>query len=72
MIMFKIGTITTINDQWSLKNVHRDDELSFSTIEIELEYAKGKFIYPIHFDYVLEKNVNLDELIVKHLKTKEV
>jgi len=65
--MYKIGTVNTTTDNWRLINVIRDNELNFSTIEVELEYEKGKFIYSIHFDYVLGNDLDINQLIIEHL-----
>lgn len=65
--MYKIGTVNTTSDNWRLINVIRDNEMNFSTIEVELEYEKGKFIYFIHFDYVLVNDLDINQLIIEQL-----
>ena len=65
--MYKIGTIQTINNDYKVKGVDRDEELNFSTINVELESEKGKFIYYIHFDFILEPDTNIPELTEQHL-----
>lgn len=65
--MYKVGTITTINEHYNLIDVFRDEELNFSTINLKLEGKEGGFIYHIHFDFILKEDEDIEALITNHL-----
>jgi len=70
--MYKIGTITTINDSYFILSVSRDLDLNFSTIDVKLERKEGKFTYPIHFDFIIKEGDNIDNLVFEHLEKLKI